>query len=86
MYTFANNVDPDKMAHYEPSHQDLHCLPDIWYSVLHQHVCSNGAGEIFRDRTGGEGLERGLPLQLRWRLEGKRTMIVILLGPVQILH
>ena len=22
----ANNVDPDEMAHYEPSHQDLHCL------------------------------------------------------------
>ena len=25
--TFANSVDPDEMAHYEPSHQDLHCLP-----------------------------------------------------------
>ena len=25
--TFANNVDPDEMAHDEPSHQDLHCLP-----------------------------------------------------------
>ena len=22
----ANCADPDKMAHYEPSHQDLHCL------------------------------------------------------------
>ena len=22
----ANSVDPDKMAHYEPSHLDLHCL------------------------------------------------------------
>ena len=22
----ANSVDPDEMAHYEPSHQDLHCL------------------------------------------------------------
>ena len=21
----ANSVDPDEMAHYEPSHQDLHC-------------------------------------------------------------
>ena len=25
-YTYANSVDPDEMAHNEPSHQDLHCL------------------------------------------------------------
>ena len=25
--TFANSADPDEMARYEPSHQDLHCLP-----------------------------------------------------------
>ena len=24
---FANSIDPDEMAHNEPSHQDLHCLP-----------------------------------------------------------
>ena len=24
---FANTEDPDEMAHYEPSHLDLHCLP-----------------------------------------------------------
>ena len=24
--TFANSVDPDEMAHIEPSHQDLHYL------------------------------------------------------------
>ena len=23
----ANSVDPDETAHYEPSHQDLHCFP-----------------------------------------------------------
>ena len=23
---FANSVDPDEMAHYEPPHLDLHCL------------------------------------------------------------
>ena len=22
----ANSVDPDEMAHYEPSHLDLHCM------------------------------------------------------------
>ena len=22
----ANSVDPDETAHFEPSHQDLHCL------------------------------------------------------------
>ena len=24
---FANTVDPDEMAHNEPSHQDPQCLP-----------------------------------------------------------
>ena len=24
---FANTADPDEMAHNEPSHQDLQCLP-----------------------------------------------------------
>ena len=24
---FANSVDHNEMAHNEPSHQDLHCLP-----------------------------------------------------------
>ena len=25
--TYANSVDPDETARYEPSHQDLHYLP-----------------------------------------------------------
>ena len=25
---FANHVDPDEVAHYEPPHLDLHCL--VW--------------------------------------------------------
>ena len=25
--TFVNNIDPDELAHNEPSHLDLHCLP-----------------------------------------------------------
>ena len=25
--TYANSVDPDETARYEPSHQDLHCMP-----------------------------------------------------------
>ena len=29
---FVNSVDPDKTAHNELSHQDLHCLP--CHSVL----------------------------------------------------
>ena len=27
---FANTVDPDEMAHNEPSHLDLQCLPSIF--------------------------------------------------------
>ena len=26
---FANSVDPDEAAHYEPSHLDLHCSLSI---------------------------------------------------------
>ena len=26
----ANSVDSDEMAHYEPSHLDLHCLHRYW--------------------------------------------------------
>ena len=29
----ANSVDPDEMAHYEPSHLDLHCLHRYVWSV-----------------------------------------------------
>ena len=27
MAEFANRIDPDEVAHYEPPHLDLHCLP-----------------------------------------------------------
>ena len=30
--TYANIVDPDEMAHNEPSHLDLHCLP-FWFQL-----------------------------------------------------
>ena len=30
----ADSVDPDEMAHYEPSHLDLHCLHRYNVSVL----------------------------------------------------
>ena len=30
----ANSVDPDEMAHYEPSHLDLHCLQRYLYMGL----------------------------------------------------
>ena len=29
MAEFANSVDLDEVAHNEPHHQDLHCLPSI---------------------------------------------------------
>ena len=38
--TNANSVDPDETAYYEPSHQDLHCLPVC--SVYRQTpICNN---------------------------------------------
>ena len=30
---FANSVDPDDVAHYEPPHQDLHCLQILSFLV-----------------------------------------------------
>ena len=27
----ANSLDPDKMAHDEPSHRDVHCLHRYWF-------------------------------------------------------
>ena len=30
----SNNVDPDEVAHYEPPHLDLHCLPIQLFSFL----------------------------------------------------
>ena len=33
----ASNVDPDKMAHYEPSHLDLHCLHSYLYRAERVH-------------------------------------------------
>ena len=29
----ANSVDPDEMAHYKPSHLDLHCCTGIYFGV-----------------------------------------------------
>ena len=29
----ANSVEPDEMAHYEPSHQDLNCLQKHCFSL-----------------------------------------------------
>ena len=32
----SNSVEPDETAHYEPSHQDLHCLHRhlVWYTGM----------------------------------------------------
>ena len=30
----ANSVDPDEMAHYKPSHLDLHCLQRYLYNLV----------------------------------------------------
>ena len=35
----ASSVDPDEMAHYEPSHLDLHCLHRYLYWSTGLKVC-----------------------------------------------
>ena len=32
--TFANSVNPDETAPYERSHQDFHCLVNLFYSNI----------------------------------------------------
>ena len=34
---FANRVDPDEVAHDEPPHLDLHCLPSLFKFSLAKH-------------------------------------------------
>ena len=29
LFELANNVDPDEVAHDEPPHLDLHCVPSL---------------------------------------------------------
>ena len=39
---FANRVDPDEVAHYEPPHLHLHCLPhNLWFPWKSKlcHLC-----------------------------------------------
>ena len=38
---FANSLDPDEMAHNEPLHLNLHCLPSSLINIiqLEQNIC-----------------------------------------------
>ena len=44
-YTYANSVDPDEIAHTEPSYLDLHSLPFhsrfLLITYLQQLICPN---------------------------------------------
>ena len=43
----ANSVDPDEMAHYEPSHLDLHCLQRcLYWSVEMKGLTLNAPSKI----------------------------------------
>ena len=44
---FKNREDPHEMAHYEPPHPDLHCLPSV-KSLNSQHDNSFAGSNIFR--------------------------------------
>ena len=43
---YANSVDPDEMAHNEPSHQDLHCLPFCFSVYIEMPIFNNGPVQI----------------------------------------
>ena len=36
-FEFENNVDPDEVAHYEPPHLDLYCLPAFFFNIGIKH-------------------------------------------------
>ena len=40
--TCANSVDPDEMAHNEPSHLDLHCMPFCFCFYTETSILGNG--------------------------------------------
>ena len=44
--TFTNSVDPDEMAHNEPSHLDLHCLSICIQFCTDTPICNNGHIQI----------------------------------------
>ena len=46
--TFANSVDPDETAHYEPSHLDLHCLPFWFWITTVTLLAANGCVQMQR--------------------------------------
>ena len=47
IHFFANSVDPDKRAHYEPSHQDLHCGTFCRFLTV-DPIFNNGSDQIQR--------------------------------------
>ena len=48
MNCFKHCVDPNEMAHNEPSHLDLHCLA-FFCDILVNHILGLGQFQIFRD-------------------------------------
>ena len=51
----SNSIDPDKTAHYEPSHQDLHCLQKpIVITYGSERVDALHAGWKFEQMTESE--------------------------------
>ena len=47
---FANSVDPDEMAHNEPSHQDLHYLPFCSWILIDIPILNSWFDQIQRWR------------------------------------
>ena len=43
---FANSVDPDEVAHHEPSYMDLHCLPCSYLSFQIQSLSVTTENEL----------------------------------------
>ena len=42
MATFANSVDPEETVSNEPSHQDPHCLPFLYWFLTETAICISG--------------------------------------------
>ena len=40
---FTNSIDPDEVAHNEPPHLDLHCLPPLFREQLRENIILNFA-------------------------------------------
>ena len=61
----TNSVDPDEAAHFEPPHQDIHCLKIQRFSSLALKVLNSDLYGLVPFKKGGKnGMLKLLPMKV----------------------